>query len=590
LKNLLYLNKYFIKYKWHLIGGILFVIAANYFAILIPQILRDSIDFIFDEIKEGKANNSKFSELNKQIMWFVALVMGVAILRGIFMYFMRQTIIVMSRHIEYDLRQEIFAKYESMDNAFYKTQRTGDLMSRIYEDVNKVRMYLGPVILYGVNLLSTFFLVIFSMLSVSPKLSLYTLLPLPILSVSIYFVSRMINQKSEIIQRQIARLTTITQESYSGIRVMKSYVKEKQFQDHFLQECIDYEEKNIDLAKVNAFFHPLMILLVGASTLLTIYIGGIMAMKGEITAGNLAEFIIYINYLTWPFTAIGWMVSVLQEAEASQGRINQFLHVNPEITNTNNEDYKIHGEIEFRNVTFRYPDTNILALDNVSFTLKKGEKLALLGKTASGKSTIADLIVRLYNVDSGQILIDGKDINEHNLSVLRQSIGYVPQDSFLFSDSIANNIRFGNEDAKMDEVEEYADAAALLKEIENFPDGMKTKVGERGVSLSGGQKQRVSIARALIKDPNIVLLDDCLSAVDANTENDILNALNSELDRKTTIVITHRFYNLLEFDKIIVLDNGRIGEIGRHEELIENGGFYAEQYESQMSAMSSNPQ
>jgi len=573
-----------------LIGGILFVIAANYFAILIPQILRDSIDFIFDEIKEGKANNSKFSELNKQIMWFVALVMGVAILRGIFMYFMRQTIIVMSRHIEYDLRQEIFAKYESMDNAFYKTQRTGDLMSRIYEDVNKVRMYLGPVILYGVNLLSTFFLVIFSMLSVSPKLSLYTLLPLPILSVSIYFVSRMINQKSEIIQRQIARLTTITQESYSGIRVMKSYVKEKQFQDHFLQECIDYEEKNIDLAKVNAFFHPLMILLVGASTLLTIYIGGIMAMKGEITAGNLAEFIIYINYLTWPFTAIGWMVSVLQEAEASQGRINQFLHVNPEITNTNNEDYKIHGEIEFRNVTFRYPDTNILALDNVSFTLKKGEKLALLGKTASGKSTIADLIVRLYNVDSGQILIDGKDINEHNLSVLRQSIGYVPQDSFLFSDSIANNIRFGNEDAKMDEVEEYADAAALLKEIENFPDGMKTKVGERGVSLSGGQKQRVSIARALIKDPNIVLLDDCLSAVDANTENDILNALNSELDRKTTIVITHRFYNLLEFDKIIVLDNGRIGEIGRHEELIENGGFYAEQYESQMSAMSSNPQ
>ena len=573
-----------------MIGGILFVIAANYFAILIPQILRDSIDFIFDEIKEGKANNSKFSELNKQIMWFVALVMGVAILRGIFMYFMRQTIIVMSRHIEYDLRQEIFAKYESMDNAFYKTQRTGDLMSRIYEDVNKVRMYLGPVILYGVNLLSTFFLVIFSMLSVSPKLSLYTLLPLPILSVSIYFVSRMINQKSEIIQRQIARLTTITQESYSGIRVMKSYVKEKQFQDHFLQECIDYEEKNIDLAKVNAFFHPLMILLVGASTLLTIYIGGIMAMKGEITAGNLAEFIIYINYLTWPFTAIGWMVSVLQEAEASQGRINQFLHVNPEITNTNNEDYKIHGEIEFRNVTFRYPDTNILALDNVSFTLKKGEKLALLGKTASGKSTIADLIVRLYNVDSGQILIDGKDINEHNLSVLRQSIGYVPQDSFLFSDSIANNIRFGNEDAKMDEVEEYADAAALLKEIENFPDGMKTKVGERGVSLSGGQKQRVSIARALIKDPNIVLLDDCLSAVDANTENDILNALNSELDRKTTIVITHRFYNLLEFDKIIVLDNGRIGEIGRHEELIENGGFYAEQYESQMSAMSSNPQ
>lgn len=559
----------------------MFVFASNYFMVLIPQTIRDSLDYIFEILKAGTENIEK-ATLNAKIIVFAGMVIGFALLRGFFMYYTRQTIIVMSRLIEYDLRKEIFAKYESLDTAFFKKNKTGDLMVRISEDVSKVRMYIGPVILYGANLFSIFFLVIYAMFQVNPTLSFYTLLPLPFLSVSIYYVSSIINKRSEIIQKQLAKLNSTSQEVYAGIRVIKSYAKESQFQQFFLEECEDYKEKNISLARVNAFFQPLMIILISLSTLITIYVGGTMVMNDEITPGNLAEFIIYINYLTWPFTAIGWMASMMQAADASQKRINEFLYEMPTIVNTNKDERLLKGNITFKEVSFTYADTGIKALDKISFSLAPGEKMAIIGKTASGKTTIADLILRLYEADEGEILIDGKNIKEVNLENLRNQIGYVPQDSFLFSDSVANNIKFGNESAADDEVDFYAEKASIYEDIMQLPEKMQTKIGERGVTLSGGQKQRLSIARALIKNPEIVILDDSLSAVDANTENKILNHLNTSLKDKTTIVVTHRFYNLLSFDKIIVLENGKIVQSGTHEELIEKEGFYAEQYEQQM--------
>ncbi len=559
----------------------MFVFASNYFMVLIPQTIRDSLDYIFEILKAGTENIEK-ATLNAKIIVFAGMVIGFALLRGFFMYYTRQTIIVMSRLIEYDLRKEIFAKYESLDTAFFKKNKTGDLMVRISEDVSKVRMYIGPVILYGANLFSIFFLVIYAMFQVNPTLSFYTLLPLPFLSVSIYYVSSIINKRSEIIQKQLAKLNSTSQEVYAGIRVIKSYAKESQFQQFFLEECEDYKEKNISLARVNAFFQPLMIILISLSTLITIYVGGTMVMNDEITPGNLAEFIIYINYLTWPFTAIGWMASMMQAADASQKRINEFLYEMPTIVNTNKDERLLKGNITFKEVSFTYADTGIKALDKISFSLAPGEKMAIIGKTASGKTTIADLILRLYEADEGEILIDGKNIKEVNLENLRNQIGYVPQDSFLFSDSVVNNIKFGNESAADDEVDFYAEKASIYEDIMQLPEKMQTKIGERGVTLSGGQKQRLSIARALIKNPEIVILDDSLSAVDANTENKILNHLNTSLKDKTTIVVTHRFYNLLSFDKIIVLENGKIVQSGTHEELIEKEGFYAEQYEQQM--------
>ena len=589
LKDLRHLNKYFFRYRWHFLWGIIFVSASNYFRVLQPQMVREALDLVIENVSlfrlfDGFSNQSLlFAELGKILLYFGLLVLVLALLMGVFMYFMRQTIIVMSRLIEYDLRKAIFGHYEKLSLAFYKRNNTGDLMSRITEDVSKVRMYLGPAVLYGINLVSLFVLVIYAMVSVSWELTLYSLAPLPLLSVSIYYVSNLINKRSEVIQKQLARLNSIAQEVYSGIRVVKSYVQERFMGKYFAEQSEDYKEKAMQLAKVDALFFPVMLLLIGASTVITVYIGGLQVVSGKITTGNIAEFVIYVNMLTWPVTAIGWIASIVQQAAASQRRINEFLHTEPEIVSEVDEDLPIQGHIEFDGVGFVYPDTGIRALDGVSFELRPGQKMAIIGRTGSGKSTIADLLVRMYDVTEGQIRIDGKELRQHDLGNLRRRIGYVPQDVFLFSDTVAANIAFGKVDAPQEEVEQFARYAAVYDDIEGLPEKFETLVGERGVTLSGGQKQRVSIARALIKRPDIVLLDDCLSAVDTNTEKQILGYLSQTLADKTAIIITHRIYSLLQFDKIIVLEDGAVLEEGTHDQLLQQGGYYAELYEKQKS-------
>ena len=560
--------------------GTLFVGLSNYFKVLVPVEIRKALDYIMDKT----TNATPGEDYSADILKFAAIVIGFSILMGVFMYFMRKTIIVMSRLIEYDMRKEIYEHYQKLDLAFYKENKTGDLMARISEDVSKVRMYLGPAIMYGITVALLFVFVIYSMFKVNTQLALYSLLPLPFLSISIYYVSSIIHKKSDLIQKQISKLSSISQEVYSGIRVIKSYVKERQFYNYFDEQSEDYKQKALDLARVNALFFPLMILLVSLSTLLTIYIGGHLVADGKVTTGNLAEFVIYINYLTWPITSIGWIASIIQQAEASQNRINEILKIEPEIVNKTEEQRRFNGEIEFKNVSFTYPHTGIEALKNVSFKISKGQKLAVLGRTASGKSTIADLLLRFYDVTEGQILIDGVDIRELDINNLRKQIGYVPQNVFLFSDSIANNISFGREDADESSIEKYAERAAIKSDIDDLPKAFDTVIGERGVTLSGGQKQRLSIARALIKQPDIIILDDCLSALDANTEHKILSYLDEELKSKTSIVITHRISNLIEFDKIIVLDHGQLVEEGTHETLANLDGFYSQilknQYET----------
>lgn len=586
MKNLRYLNKYLYKYKGLLLLGTLFVGLSNFFKVLVPIEIRKALDYIMSKTVSSGVQEVGESYTN-DILKFAGVVIGFSILMGFFMYLMRKTIIVMSRLIEYDMRKEIYLHYQTLDLAFYKENKIGDLMSRISEDVSKVRMYLGPAIMYGITVALLFAFVITQMFRVNTTLALYSLLPLPFLSLSIYYVSSLIHKRSDLIQRQISKLSSIAQEVYSGIRVVKSYVKEDQFLDYFDRQSEDYKEKSLDLARVNALFFPLMILLVSLSTLLTIYIGGVLVAKGEVTTGNIAEFVIYINYLTWPITSVGWIASIIQQADASQKRINEILEVSPEITNPLEDEMEFDGEIEFRNVSFTYPHTGIQALKNISFKVRRGQKLAILGRTASGKSTIADLLLRFYDVTEGQILIDGQDIRKLDLYNLRDKIGYVPQNVFLFSNSLEKNIKFGVSDASIEEVKQYAENASVRKDIDELPKQFDTIIGERGVTLSGGQKQRVSIARALIKNPDIIILDDCLSALDANTEYKILNYLENSLDDKTSIIITHRISNLIEFDKIIVLENGELVEEGTHDSLIARNGYYTQilknQYESSTS-------
>jgi len=587
VKELFVLNKYFVKYKWHFLFGIVFVALSNYFRVLQPQMIREALDLVMENITlyrqlDGFALQAElYSILGYTLLVFGGLVLVLALIMGLFMYFMRQTIIVMSRLIEYDMRKELFNHYERLDLAFYKKNNTGDLMSRITEDVNKVRMYLGPAVLYFINLVTLFVFVIYSMLQVSVELSMYVLAPLPFLSLSIYYVSSLINKRSTIIQQQLATLNSTSQEVYSGIRVVKSYVQEKPMSRFFAGQSQNYMDKSMDLAKINALFFPLMMLLVGVSTILTVYIGGLQVVKGTVTPGNIAEFVIYVNMLTWPVTAIGWIASIIQQAAASQKRINEFLNTNPAIVSPKTEAKAIKGNVAFEEVTFVYPDTGIKALEKVSFSLKPGEKMAIIGRTGSGKTTIADLLLRMYDVSEGQITIDGVDIRQKDLFSLRRQIGYVPQDIFLFSNTISKNIAFGKKEAEQAEIEQFTKYAAVYDDIKGLSEGFDTLVGERGVTLSGGQKQRVSIARALIKKPDIIILDDCLSAVDTNTEAQILGYFKESLQDKTTIIITHRIYAHLRFDKIIVLDEGKVVEAGNHEALLANKGYYFDLYEKQ---------
>ncbi len=587
MKDLAYLNKYFYKYRWRFALGILFVSLSNYFRVLQPQMIREALDLVIENLSlyrmmEGYSLQQEFfAVISRNLLTFGLLVLLFALLMGVFMYFMRQTIVVMSRLIEYDIRKEIFAQYERLDQAFYKRNNTGDLMSRITEDVSKVRTYLGPAVLYGINLVSLTVLVIYSMLSVNPTLTLYCLAPLPILSISIYYVSNIINKKSTVIQKQLAHLNSVAQEVYSGIRVVKSYVREAPMLRYFSDQSEDYKAKSLELARVNALFYPLMLLLIGTSTIITVYVGGLLVVRGSITTGNIAEFVIYVNMLTWPVTAIGWIASIVQQAAASQKRINEFLQTEPTITNSAKDPQPLRGSIEFDQVSFIFADNGVQALKDVSFRLEAGQKMAVIGRTGSGKSTLADLLVRLHDPTGGEIRIDGRRIQDMDLYNLRRRIGYVPQDVFLFSDTIARNIAFGKADASREEIEAYARHAAVYDDIAGLPEGFETLVGERGVTLSGGQKQRVSIARALIKRPDIVLLDDSLSAVDTRTEKRILAYLNEDLADKTAIIITHRIYSLLAFDKIIVLDQGVVVEAGTHDELLEQKGYYYELYEKQ---------
>jgi ATP-binding cassette subfamily B protein len=554
-----------------------------------PQMIREAMDLVIDNIAlykifDGSSlQNDLFKHIGNTLLFFGVLVLLLALLMGVFMYFMRQTIIVMSRLIEYDLRKEIFDHYQVLDLAFFKRNKTGDLMARITEDVSKVRMYLGPAILYGINLSTLFVLVIYAMISVSPTLTLYALAPLPFLSISIYYVSNLINIKSEAIQKRLAGLNSVAQEVYSGIRVVKSYVQEIPMGKYFAKKSVEYKDEAMGLAKINALFFPLMLLLIGTSTILTVYIGGLQVVKGTLTPGNIAEFVIYVNMLTWPVTAIGWIASIIQQAAASQKRLNEFLNTEPTVQNPGGKLTTLNGDIRFENVSFTYPDTGIKALENIDFHLRPGAKLAIIGRTGSGKSTIADLLVRMYDVSTGQILIDGQNIQDINLHQLRRKIGYVPQDMFLFSDTIAENIAFGCQEAvSRPLIESTAKSASVYDDIMDFPEGFDTPVGERGVTLSGGQKQRISIARALIKKPDLLILDDCLSAVDTKTEKEILGYFEKELTNKTAIIITHRIYSLLDFDKIIVLDNGKMVEQGKHEDLLELKGYYYDLFEQQL--------
>jgi len=581
LKELSYLNKFFLKYKYRLIIGIVCTIIARILSLFTPRLIGKSLNIV------EKYINGDITDLEivkSKLLINILLILGAVLLAGIFTFIMRQAIIVTSRLIEFDLKNEIFEQYERLSLNFYKKNRTGDLMNRISEDVSKVRMYFGPAIMYSINMITLFIIVISYMVQIDSTLTLYTLLPLPILSVSIYILSRVINNRSRIVQEYLSKLTTFTQEFFSGINVIKAYSIEKFSFKDFDDLANESKEKNISLYKAQALFFPLMVLLIGASNILVIYIGGMRYINGQIESfGVIAEFIIYVNMLTWPVAVVGWVTSIVQQAEASQKRINEFLKVEPEVQNLIDNPTSIKGKIEFKNVSFTYDDTNITALKNISFSIEKGKTLAILGKTGSGKSTIANIIARLYDIKIGEVLIDNKHIKEINLTDLRENIGFVPQEAFLFSDTIKNNIKFGNENAVEDIITNAAKNAHIHHNVEEFSKSYDTFVGERGVTLSGGQKQRISIARALIKNPQILVFDDCLSAVDTETEEIILNNLNEVSKDKTTIIISHRVSSTKNADFIIVLDEGKIIQKGTFNELSNQKGFYQNLYNQQLT-------
>jgi ATP-binding cassette subfamily B protein len=592
MKELRYLNKYFYKYKWQLILGILFIIISNVFQILPGALVRYSIDLVINNIKAYKAFDKAnvppdfYNTFSKGILLYAVLILAVALLRGVFLYYVRQTLIVMSRLVEFDLKNEIFEHYQTLPLSFYRRNNTGDLMNRISEDVGRVRMYVGPSVMYGLTLITLFFMLIPFMLSISVKLTLFALMPLPFLSISIFFVNSIIEKRSEEIQKSQSRLSTFVQEAFSGIRVLKSFTRESESVTNFTKESDIYKHQSLKLTRVQALFFPVVTGLVGLSTVLTVYAGSVEVIAGNLSFGNIAEFIIYVNILTWPVTLLGWTSSQVQRAEASQKRINEFLKTKTDIISAKNVKRTLGGKIEFKNVSFTYPDTGVKALKNISFTINTGESLAIIGTTGSGKSTVATLIGRLYDTTGGEIFIDDILIKDYDLVSLRSQLGTVPQDVFLFSDTIYNNIAFGLDKPDEDKIKQAAKDADVYNNIMAFPQGFATRVGERGITLSGGQKQRVSIARAIVREPKILLLDDALSAVDTKTENTILNSMKKIMEGRTSIIISHRVSSAKLANKIIMLNNGETVEAGTHESLIEKGGAYRDLYEKQIQAES----
>ena len=586
MKDLAYLNKFFLKYKWRLIPGIIFVIIANLFAVLPAQVIRTT----FNLVSENIAIYRLFIGFERQaivlqlfgysVLFFGAVVLLLALIRGLFLFFMRQTIILMSRHIEYDLKNEIYSHYQSLSLAFFRKNTTGDLMNRVTEDVSRVRMYLGPAIMYSINTAVLFLLVIYAMVTVNLKLAILSLLPLPFLALTIYLVNNIINSRSERIQAQLSNLSSFVQETFSGIRLIKAYVRENEVAGRFTESSLSYQRNSMDLVQVQALFYPIMLLLVGLSTIITVYVGGFEVINGHITAGNIAEFVVYVTQLTFPVMSLGWVTSLIQRAAASQKRINEFLHTEPEIKSGQTE-VQLKGNIQFKNVSFTYPDTGIQALKNVNFELKQGELLAIIGKTGSGKSTLANLLMRMYDVQAGEICVEEQPIKNLNLMHYRSQIGFVPQEVFLFSDTIANNIAFGCS-ATLPEIETAAKQAAVHENINTFEKGYQTLLGERGITLSGGQKQRVSIARALVKKPSLLILDDSLSAVDTRTEEQILRNLDSYTQHSTTLIIAHRISSIKQANQILVLDGGEIIESGNHTQLLSKKGYYYELYQKQL--------
>ena len=587
MKALAHLNKYLLKYKYHLVFGILFISISNVFGVMPAVVVRHAFDLIHDSFLLYSALDGfsvqaqAYDVFVSGIFIFGIVILAAALLKGVFMFFMRQTIIVMSRKIEYDLKNEIYAHYQTLSTHFYRQNSTGDLMNRISEDVSRVRMYLGPAIMYGVNLATMFMIVIPFMFSINVKLTLYALLPLPFLSLGIYYVNNIINRRSEEIQASLSDLSTFVQEAFSGIRVIKAFVKEKSYARAFAAASDDYKHKSLRLAFVQALFFPTIMSLIGLSVILTVYVGSVGILLGDLSMGNIAEFIIYVNMLTWPVTAVGWVTSLTQRAAASQKRINEFLHTKSEMVSHKHINQAIQGHIAFSEVSFTYPESGIQALRSVSFEVKAGESLAIIGATGSGKTTVAQLICRMYDADRGVLKIDGIPIQDYALSTIRGSMGYVPQDVFLFSTTIAENIAFGRSGLTPAQIAQAAADADLTANIHQFPKGFQTLVGERGITLSGGQKQRVSMARAIVRSPKILMLDDALSAVDTKTESRILERMKKLMVERTTVIISHRVSSARLADKIIVLDEGQIVEQGTHSVLMNLKGIYKTLYDKQ---------